>query len=307
MTVGHVVQYYIGSLSKIYDESEAKAITYFVMEETLKKSRADLRLNAEETISEVNANRLAYYLVRLLKHEPVQYILKTAYFCGLKFFVDENVLIPRPETEELVEWIAVEYGKHTSPVILDIGTGSGCIAIALKKKIPEAQIFAIDASEAALRIAEKNAESHSAEIKFFHCDILDETSISNFPEGIPAEQTFPKEFLQNKPPFDIIVSNPPYVLESEKSSLQKNVLFEPKEALFVKDDDALIFYKQIIQKFSSGMKNSGAFYFEINPLRAMQLKEWMERQNLFSAEIKKDLSGNLRMLKVLKTAIVSGN
>lgn len=288
MTVGHVVQHYIKSLSEIYDEEEAKAIMRFVMKETLEWSHAELLLNSEETISEVKANTLAYYLVRLMKHEPVQYVLKTAYFDGMKFFIDRNVLIPRPETEELVEWIYDEYRSESPSSILDIGTGSGCIAVALKKKFPHAAVYAIDSSEASLRIAERNAESNSAEVKFLCCDIMNETAVSDF-----RQKT--SNIL-----FNIIVSNPPYVLGSERLSLAKNVLFEPMKALFVPNDDPLIFYKQIISVFTSSLKSSGSFYFEINPLRAKELKEWMHQHNFSSLILKKDLSGNERMLKICR-------
>jgi len=268
-------------LKTIYSESEIDTIFFWIAEKILNKPQSVLKLalNEEWSDFEANKNRFLFKLIQLKEHKPIQYILGETEFYGHKFFVNENVLIPRPETEELVEWIVKE-NKNKNLKIIDIGTGSGCIPISLKKEIPSAEIYALDFSEKALETAKINAEFHQTEIKFLQNDFL-------------------KMDFQSLPNFDIIVSNPPYIAESERNSMDKNVLeFEPASALFVPDDDALIFYKRIIELTEEKLNPNGKVYVEINQNLAKETEELFQKyfQNV---ELKKDISGNYRMLKSL--------
>jgi release factor glutamine methyltransferase len=203
---------------------------------------------------------------------------------GLKLYVDENVLIPRPETEELVEWIVSDLTIHNSQfTILDIGTGSGCIAIALKKKLPSSQLSALDISEAALKIAQRNASDHNTQINFFRADILHEEDIENLSR------------------FDVIVSNPPYVKRNEAEDMRTNVfLYEPHVALFVPDEDALLFYRHIARFANSHLNENGCLYVEINELHAEDVADLFRASGFRSIEIKKDMQGKDRMIKATR-------
>src|SRR5690606_14099445 len=217
-------------LKSIYTESEIDTIFFWIAEKILDKPQSILKLalNEEWSDFEEHKNRFLFKLIQLKEHRPIQYILGETEFYGLKFFVNENVLIPRPETEELIEWILHDL-ENKNPHIIDIGTGSGCIPITLKTQLPSAEIYALDFSEKALDTAKNNAEFHQTEIHFSQNDFL-------------------KMDFDSLPNFDIIVSNPPYIAESERTYMHKNVLeFEPASALFVPDDDALIFYKRIAE------------------------------------------------------------
>jgi release factor glutamine methyltransferase len=229
--------------------------------------------------------KLKNYLHELLEHKPVQYVLNEAWFYKMKFFVDENVLIPRPETEELVEWVISDFKKEKDSKpknIIDIGTGSGCIPIALKKELPDSKITAIDVSEKALSVANKNAaELHSA-IEFFKIDFLKENE------------------WQTLSQYDTIVSNPPYIPIDEKKILAKNVTeFEPQIALFVENNDPFIFYKKIVEFSKTHLNPGGKIYVEIHEEYARQVKKIFENTGLLS-EIKKDIYGKERMVKAMK-------
>lgn len=269
-------------LTEIYSESEINTIFFWLAEKNLDKSASILKLalNEEWREFEENKNRFLFQLMELKNHKPFQYILGEAEFYGLKFFVNEDVLIPRPETEELIEWIINDLQKPDNEVqkIIDIGTGSGCIPITLKKHLPSTEIFALDFSEKALKTAKNNAGFHQTNIKFIHSDFLN-MDFSTLPN------------------FDIIVSNPPYIANSEKNSMDRNVLeFEPASALFVPDDNALIFYERIVEFAQENSNPNGKIYVEINQSLAKETKELF--QNKFkSVELKKDISGNFRMLK----------
>ena len=289
MTIKNVFDHYVKSLSSLYDGGEATAITNWILEEELGIVRAELSTRGEEQINEVKANDLAWKLMRLMKGEPVQYVLGYTFFHGLKLTVNKSVLIPRPETEELVEWILDDLkkvspqGHGSTEKILDIGTGSGCIAIVLKKTFPEAEVYAMDVSERALNVARENAERNQSGINFYKDDILS-----------------PKSEIGN-PKFEIIVSNPPYVLPSEKESLHKNVLdFEPHEALFVPEDDPLIFYKAILDFASINLAENGCLYFEVNTLYVQKLAKLLRAKKFQSVEVRNDLSGKERMVKASK-------
>lgn len=272
---------FIQELTPIYDAGEAESFFYLILEEKHQMKRIDLALNPDLTFSVTEIQYWNSILEQLKKEIPVQYLLGKTSFYGLEFEVNENVLIPRPETEELVEWIIEGQkpkAKSQKLKILDIGTGSGCIAISLAKNIPNATVFAIDISEKALATAKKNAEINSVNVTFLEKNIL---------------QT---EDLQQQ--FDIIVSNPPYVRELEKQEIKKNVLDnEPHLALFVADNDALIFYRKIAQLAQKNLSEKGQLFFEINQYLGKETVDLLEKMNFKNIELRKDIYGNDRMIK----------
>ncbi len=264
------------SLKNLYDKDETATIIRTVLMEALNYSTADLILKDQEVVSFETEEQLLKILERLKQAEPVQYVLGYAWFCGLRFKVNKYVLIPRPETEELVDWI-VKQNKIQSPHILDIGTGSGCIAIALAKQIPEATVVAKDISKDALNTATQNALINNVDVKFLEADILNQHS--------------------NEIKYDVIVSNPPYVLQSESEAMSRHVLeHEPATALFVPDEDALIFYKAIVKYAGIHLKPGGKLFFEINPFKAEEITALLKSSNFIELSIKKDLQGRDRMV-----------
>ena len=232
---------FIKELSPFYDAYEAESFFYLILEDRHKLRQIDLALNHELNFSEAHIATWSVFLDQLKKEVPVQYLLGKTNFYGLDFEVNENVLIPRPETEELVEWIINENSnrdKSKKLKILDIGTGSGCIAVSLAKNLPDAEVCAIDVSKKALEIAKRNAANNNVEVIFILQDIL--------------------ELEELKYNFDIIVSNPPYVRNLEKQEIKKNVLeYEPHLALFVEDNDALIFYRKIASLAQKSLFENG--------------------------------------------------
>lgn len=289
---------FIQELSPIYDSGEAESFFYLILEEKQKLKRIDLALNPNLTLSTEEIQLWNSILEQLKQEIPIQYLLGKTSFYGLDFEVNENVLIPRPETEELVEWIIqnTRYevrGTKSDDVrkvikILDIGTGSGCIAISLAKNIPNAQVFAIDVSEKALATAKKNAFRNQVEVNFIKADILKTDDLLELPTSDFRLPTF----------FDIIVSNPPYVRELEKQEIKKNVLDnEPHLALFVKDNDALVFYRKIAELAQKNLAVDGQLYFEINQYLAKETVDLLEKMNFKNIELRKDVYGNDRMIK----------
>lgn len=245
-------------------------------------SRADTVLKYPEEIEEKTLAAILGILDKLRQDMPFQYITGAANFCGFPIMVNPSVLIPRPETEELTGWIIKE-NRNRDITILDIGTGSGCIAIALKKNISSGAVFALDISENALTVAGENAKQNNVEINFRQYDILKNNN----------ENTFPL--------FDIIVSNPPYVKESEKASIKKNVLcYEPSEALFVDDANPLIYYSAVADFSLKKLKPSGALYFEINENCGEPLSALLKEKGFSGIIIKKDINNKNRMLKCLQ-------
>ncbi len=282
---------FIRELSSIYEEGEAESFFYLILEEKKQLRRIDLALQPDLVFSEADLQVWNSILEQLKLEIPVQYLLGKTHFYGLEFEVNENVLIPRPETEELVDWIIQENLKISSAQfgiasgekfkdlkILDIGTGSGCIAISLAKNLPNAQVFAIDVSEKALATAQKNAEINEVKVTFIHKNIL---------ETVDLEQEF-----------DIIVSNPPYVRNLEKQEIKKNVLdHEPHLALFVEDDNALIFYRKIAELARKNLSPNGQLYFEINQYLGKEMVELLENLDFATIELRKDIYGNERMTR----------
>ncbi|HVG42624.1 MAG TPA: peptide chain release factor N(5)-glutamine methyltransferase [Chitinophagaceae bacterium] len=282
-------------LQTIYDEGEAASITALVLEHITEQPRMERMSKNEYKLSEDKEQNLKEITSRLLKHEPVQYILGEAYFAGLKLFVDRDVLIPRPETEELIHWIIEDVKKGSKNVfiqnkgeadatdylkILDVGTGSGCIALSLKNSLPKAEVWGCDTSDAALNIARRNGSALDIRVDFVGLDFLDP--------------------LQRKqlPTVDIIVSNPPYIPKKESTTLLQNVVaYEPHLALFVPDNDALVFYKALAQFGRDRMYKNGTIYCEINEALGKEVIALFNTYGYNSVEIRKDMQGKNRMIK----------
>ncbi len=273
-------------LTEIYDQKEANKITELVFEHITKMTKIELVSGRYRTMTEPEKLQLVEITEKLLAHYPIQYVIEEAWFGGLKFYVDKNVLIPRPETEELIDLITKDKASLVENAesfkIIDIGTGSGCIPVLLKKKMFRAKITAVDISEKALEVAKRNTDAYRAFIEFKKVDILDEKKWDTLDV------------------YDVIVSNPPYVMEKEKEAMQKNVLdYEPGIALFVPDNDPLIFYKKIAAFGLNHLAANGHIYVEINEALGK------ETSNVFKAagyitEIKKDMQGKERMIKARK-------
>jgi release factor glutamine methyltransferase len=280
MTIEEANRRLISSLSILYDEREAASISSLVMERLTGMPKSLRVLHKTEAFSIRQEELFQSYLADLINHRPVQYVLGEAWFGPMPFYVDENVLIPRPETEELVDWLLKDISTgDLGLTLLDVGTGSGCIPVYIKKKRKDLNVMALDISEAALQIAKKNGEMHDASIKFLLCDILD-----------PGQR-------EKLDPVDLIISNPPYIPEKQKQVLETHIRdFEPALALFVPDVDPIIFYKTIGHFAIQKLKPGGMIFLEIHHDFAKDIMEWYEK-NGFSLELRKDLSGNNRMIK----------
>jgi len=274
-------------LTPLYEEGEAKAIIRTVMEVAFGLTLTDLYTGKVNEISSEEKTLLAEFIERLQKGEPVQYVLGQAPFCGRIFKVHDGVLIPRPETEQLCQWIVAEYNRPycglqpPEPLrTLDIGTGSGCIAVTLALDLWNSSVSAWDISSDALLMARGNAHRMGAKVDFRMQDAL-------HPEGTDK--------------WDIIVSNPPYICEKEKGQMAKNVLdYEPQIALFVPDEDPLLFYRSIAIYAIDALRPDGALFFEINPMYAVQMQQMLEGLGFRQTEIKEDQFGKQRFIKSMK-------
>jgi len=268
-------------LTEVYDKREAANIADWVMENLTGKKKIDRITNKDESLSEKQLTLLQQYVQELATHKPVQYVLHEAWFCGMKLFVNEYVLIPRPETEELVEEVpSMKPGAGSK--ILDIGTGSGCIAIALKKKLSQCEVYACDVSNDALEVAKKNAADQQTAVQFLQLDFLDKNNWDRLP-GV-----------------DIIVSNPPYIPQRDKLNMHKNVLdYEPHLALFVENDDPLLFYKAIADFALLKLQPGGAIYAEIHEDLGEYAKALFIDKGFSAVEIKKDMQGKDRIVKAV--------
>ncbi|HOD10456.1 MAG TPA: peptide chain release factor N(5)-glutamine methyltransferase [Flavobacterium sp.] len=279
---------FLQALSSLYDEKEIESFFYLTLEKLHQKKRIDLALQPDLAMDETQLAQWETVLIELKNYKPIQYILGETEFYGLPFLVNENVLIPRPETEELVQLILVESQKSKveSFKILDIGTGSGCIPISLKKNLPSAEVFAIDVSKNALEVAQKNAEINGVEVNFTEANILLTDSLA-----------LPTHNSQLTTLFDIIVSNPPYVRNLEKAEINSNVLeFEPHLALFVEDNDALLFYRKISELAKNHLAENGKLYFEINQYLGKETVALVESYGFKNVQLLKDIYGNDRMI-----------
>ena len=275
-------------LAQIYNEGEAKAIARMTYEERFGLTLSDIYLGKDAQLSAADQTELQFIAKRLLQGEPIQYVLGQADFCGRTFMVNEHVLIPRPETEELCNWMPfpLPTPKGEGAKILDIGTGSGCIAITLAAMCPEAQVIGWDISADALKVAEENARRHNVHVSFEHVDALHLTS----------------DILhQTSEALSLLVSNPPYICNKERAAMAVNVLeHEPHTALFVPDDDPLLFYRAIAQYGQTALKAGGWLYFEINPLYAQEMCDMLRLMSYHDIELKADQYGKQRMIRARK-------
>ncbi len=276
------------ALTPLYGDRESMLITDWVLEQVTGWSKEYARTHPEAELDPAMAERLHLHLNDLLRWRPVQYVLGEAWFMNMRFKVDERVLIPRPETEELVEWVtsAVKeemMGRIGQRRILDIGTGSGCIPIALKSILSEASIWSLDASEDALALARENARMLRADVHFLHVDVLDDRSLPGIPE------------------VDIIVSNPPYVLENDRAGMRPNVIdWEPHMALFVEGSDPLLFYHRIADLGLMKLSEGGQVFVEIQETMSDAVVSLFRARGYREIEARRDLSGRDRMVKARK-------
>lgn len=268
-------------LSPFYAEGEASAMAKWISSDILHLSTMELYTGKDMNFSTKAWKEVEDILARLKQREPLQYILQEAPFCGLSFHVEKGVLIPRPETEELVEWIVSDCQKAGKVRILDIGTGSGCIPVALAERLPEAEVASCDISAEALRVAAANVKRYGDKVTLFQADILQ--------DELPDCQV------------DVLVSNPPYITDSERKDMEANVLdWEPELALFVPDADPLRFYRRIAQKGLDWLTEGGALYFEINRAYGAETLRMLEECGYLDIALRKDLSGNDRMIKAVR-------
>lgn len=280
MTFGALHAIFIETLQEIYPHSEARNITSWVWECIADVTPSKLLIKQKEIIPAVLKDKLLSALEQLKTKRPVQYVLGEAWFYGLRFRVNESVLIPRPETEELVEWVVKDVkapGKE-NVAVLDIGTGSGCIAISIKHQLPMATVTAVDVSKAALAIAAENAQAHACNIDLKEINVLDNTEMNTLGK------------------FDVMVSNPPYIAESESAAMHENVVkYEPSIALFVPNEDPLLFYREIAAFAKSHLRENGKLYFEINENLGEATVALLKEMG-FEVTLRKDAQGKDRML-----------
>lgn len=270
------------ALQNIYEENEITTYYFMLLEFYAGLSKVDVLVHPYEKLPDSVKNSLSVAVDQLKTHKPIQYILGETLFFSNRFFVNEDVLIPRQETEELVDWIILQADKTKKLQILDIGCGSGCIAISLAKALPNAQVSAVDISAKALQIAQKNAVINHATIDFIQKDILTTENL----EGC----------------FDIIVSNPPYVRNLEKEEIHKNVLqYEPHLALFVPDENPLLFYDKIADLARNALTQNGTLYFEINQYLGQQTTDLLLQKDFTAVELRNDLQNNPRMIRAEKS------
>lgn len=276
----NIIQAINNGLKDKYSQSEIRVMTNLILHKEFNLSPADILTHKHTNFSDSDISKIEEIMARLQKSEPIQYILGETEFYNLKFKVNPHVLIPRPETEELIEWIISDNEKKT-PTILDIGTGSGCIAITLAKKISGARVHGWDISEEALKTATDNAQLNKTIVAFAQKNILNERE-SNIS-------------------FDIIVSNPPYIAENEKKDMESNVLdYEPHIALFTPNEDPLIFYHTIADFAMQGLASGGILYFEIGYAKGDEVISMLNDKGYQQPELRHDLSGNPRMIKAIK-------
>jgi release factor glutamine methyltransferase len=276
------ITYIRKELKGIYDKRETDQLIQLIFEKQKGYTHAQLIMAHDQILSDKEFKTIEKIVERLKKHEPIQYILEETEFYGLHFRVERGVLIPRPETEELVQWI-IHDNSCLRPTIIDVGTGSGCIAISIAKNLPEANVLACDISPVCIETAQYNANKNQENILVFEYDILNHKADFTIPD------------------LDILVSNPPYVRESEKISMRKNVLdYEPELALFVRDNDPLEFYQHIARFAMRHLKINGLLYFEINEVTGNECIALLENSGFVEILLKKDINGKDRMIRARK-------
>ena len=291
MTITETARHITKELKTMYQEGEASTIAGWVLEYLTGKDQLEIASAKQTLLTTEQKEKLEPILNRLLQQEPVQYVLNESWFCGLRFYVDKNVLIPRPETEELVDWIITNCKFPVDELkILDIGSGSGCIPVTLKRRLKKAEVWSCDISKEALAVAKKNTAALGTDVNFIQLDFLNSAAWVQLP------------------PFDIIVSNPPYVPQKDKQTMQPNVLnYEPATALFVPENDPLIFYKAIADFGKEKLTKRGMIYMEIHEDIGKVVSKLFQ-SNGYSTEIKKDMQGKERMVKAvlsLESGVVS--
>ena len=275
--VSDILPYFLNELSDLYPENELKSIMYISIDFHLELTKSGTILQSDKILKNDEISVLINVVDRLKNMEPIQYILSETEFYGLSFYTKKEILIPRPETEELVDWI-IKDNKGSNKKYLDIGTGSGCIIISLAKNL-KGTFDAIDVSEETIRISDKNIVNNQVNVNLKQTDILHSE-------------------LEGE--WDVIVSNPPYVLNSEKELMNKNILnWEPDLALFVEDDNPLLFYKEIAKKSSNVLRKNGLLYFEINEKFGKEIINLLEVIGFVNIELKKDINGKDRMVKAM--------
>jgi len=263
-------------LSEIYSKEETGSIISLIFNKLAGINTTEILLLENKKLSQKVIEKIESAVERLKLNEPIQYVLGQTEFYGLPFITDKRALIPRPETEELVDWVLQTCPSAVS--LLDIGTGGGCIAVTLAQKLKKSRVYAFDISLDALNLAHENADLNYVFVHFYHCNIL---KISGFDQK-----------------FDVIVSNPPYVTHSQKAEMKPNVLeYEPSMALFVQDENPLLFYEHIINFAKKQLNPNGALFFEINHLYGKEIVKLLKLNNFKNIELKKDLSGKNRMIR----------
>ncbi len=279
MTLKNFRFFFNNELTHLYPKTEIDAFFFRVVEDKLGFSLMDVFIKGDSIINNLQLKELSEIIKRLKKEEPVQYILEKTEFYGLPFNVGPSVLIPRPETEELVSWVIQDIKSQEQSIsIIDIGTGSGCIAISIKKNTLNTNVYAMDISIDALKIAKENMKKNEVDVTFIHQDILQLTKLNR--------------------KIDVIISNPPYVRDLEKKEIKNNVLTnEPHLALFVSDDNPLVFYKHIADIAKNSLNTNGVLYFEINQYLGAETKTMLLDKGFKNIQLKKDLFGNDRMIK----------
>ena len=284
MTIKVLRLKFYDALNNLYCQSEIDVFFYSLMEYYFHKPKVDVYLNQDQKLDQTSEIIMINALNELTNHKPLQYITSQTEFYGLKFNLSESVLIPRPETEELVEWIIKDHIFIENEFkILDLGTGSGCISVSLARFLKKSRVYAVDLSDKALVQAHENANLNNVEVIFEVCDILDE----NLPDHFKN--------------FEVFVSNPPYVRNLEKNEMKQNVMhYEPHMALFVSDNDPLEFYTAILQIATNRLVSGGKLYFEINQYLGIEMMDLVMSFGFYDIELKKDSFGNDRMLRAIK-------
>jgi len=282
LNINDAIKLIKNELKLLYNSNEIQQLIYIIFDHVLNFSKTDVHTKTDLILSKSNTNQLNYIIFLLKKEMPVEYIVGKTNFYNLIFNVSSDVLIPRPETEELADWIIKE-NKLKNLKIIDIGTGSGCIAVSLAKFIKDSHVDAMDISKNAISIAKLNAKRNNVKINFFINDIL---CLKN---------------NSKKYKYNIIVSNPPYVMEQEKDIMKSNVLnFEPHEALFVPDDDPLIYYRSVINFAINNLEGNGIIYFEINERFSVEITNLLIQKGFLNVIIKKDINNKFRFVKAMR-------
>ncbi|UOQ98657.1 peptide chain release factor N(5)-glutamine methyltransferase [Hymenobacter sp. 5317J-9] len=281
MTIRHFTTALAEALNAVYPSREAESIAALVAEHLLGATPLQRLMRAQEPVPETALAALPALQTRLLAHEPVQYVLGVAHFADMELEVTPATLIPRPETEELVQLIAQEQHGRRGLSVLDVGTGSGCLALALARDLPDSAVLAVDISAEALAVARRNAARYGPAVAFQQVDIL-----RSPPAGLAAGT------------LDVLVSNPPYVRESERPQMRENVLaWEPATALFVPDEDPLLFYRRLVQLGHELLRPGGAIYFEINEALGPETADLLTQRGFAGVRVQADMFGKVRMVR----------